>query len=148
MIGHILVPVDGSKHAENAVRLAAEIATAGETRLTLLHVAALAEIPKELTRFAEVESVGEAAASDVRRIIGERILESAEAVARRAGGPKPALVLDYGDPTETILAVAARRKVDLIVIGSRGLGRLKALLLGSVSQKVAAHAPCPVLVAR
>ncbi len=148
MVAHVLVPVDGSKHAEKAVRLAAEIAAASGARLTLLHVAAIDEVPKELTRFAEIESVGEAAAADVRRIIGERILESAEAIARKAGVAKPALMLDYGDAAETILAVAARRKADLIVIGSRGLGRLKALLMGSVSQKIAAHAPCSVLIAR
>lgn len=148
MVAHVLVPVDGSRHAEKAVRTAAEIAAASGARLTLLHVAAVDEVPKELMRFAEVENVGEAAAADVRRIIGERILESAEAVARKAGVAKPALVLDYGDAAETILAVATRRKADLIVIGSRGLGRLKALLMGSVSQKIAAHAPCSVLIAR
>jgi nucleotide-binding universal stress UspA family protein len=44
--------------------------------------------------------------------------------------------------------VAQRENADLIVVGSRGHGRLAGLLLGSVAQKVIAHASCPVLVAR
>ena len=53
-----------------------------------------------------------------------------------------------GDPAEAIVNVAAVRHCDLIVMGSRGLGRLTGLLLGSQSQKVVQHAPCPVLIAR
>ncbi|MDO9301473.1 MAG: universal stress protein, partial [Anaerolineales bacterium] len=51
-------------------------------------------------------------------------------------------------PAEAIISVATTRKSDVIVIGSRGLGTLAGLLLGSTSQKVVAHAPCPVLIVR
>jgi nucleotide-binding universal stress UspA family protein len=44
--------------------------------------------------------------------------------------------------------VANTRKADLIIMGSRGLGTLAGLVLGSQSQKVISHAPCPVLVVR
>ena len=53
-----------------------------------------------------------------------------------------------GSPAESIIEVANTRKSDLIVMGSRGLGRLAGLVLGSTSQKVVAHAPCPVLIVR
>jgi nucleotide-binding universal stress UspA family protein len=53
-----------------------------------------------------------------------------------------------GLPAEAILDVAKNRDVDLIVMGSRGLGRLAGALLGSQSQKVVQHAPCPVLIVR
>jgi len=53
-----------------------------------------------------------------------------------------------GAPAEAILDVANARKSDLIVMGSRGLGRLRGALLGSQSQKVVQHAPCPVLIVR
>ena len=53
-----------------------------------------------------------------------------------------------GDPATAIIDVAATRKSDLIVMGSRGLGRLAGLLLGSTSQKVVSHAACPVLIVR
>lgn len=53
-----------------------------------------------------------------------------------------------GDPAEEIIALATDQRADLIVIGSRGHGRLAGLLLGSVAQKVLAHASCPVLIVR
>ena len=53
-----------------------------------------------------------------------------------------------GSPAEAILEVVNARDCDLIVMGSRGLGRLAGALLGSQSQKVVQHAPCPVLVVR
>jgi len=53
-----------------------------------------------------------------------------------------------GPPAEAILTVAETRKVDLIVMGTRGLGRLAGLLIGSVSQRVVSQAGCPVLLVR
>jgi nucleotide-binding universal stress UspA family protein len=53
-----------------------------------------------------------------------------------------------GSPAEAILNVADTRQSDLIVMGSRGLGVLTGALLGSTSQKVISHAPCPVLIVR
>jgi nucleotide-binding universal stress UspA family protein len=53
-----------------------------------------------------------------------------------------------GPPADAILRVAEARNVDLIVMGARGLGSLGSLLLGSVSQKVLAHATCPVMIVR
>jgi len=53
-----------------------------------------------------------------------------------------------GDSAEAIIDVAKTRKSDVIVMGSRGLGRLAGLVLGSTSQKVVSHAPCPVLIVR
>ncbi|RVH85207.1 universal stress protein, partial [Sinorhizobium medicae] len=56
--------------------------------------------------------------------------------------------VEPGDYAETILAVADEVDADLIVVGSRGLGGLRGLLVGSVSQKVVQHADCSVLVVR
>ena len=50
--------------------------------------------------------------------------------------------------SDKIVETAAREKADLVVLGSRGMGTFKSLLLGSVSDGVAHHAPCPVLIAR
>jgi len=56
--------------------------------------------------------------------------------------------VEHGDPAETICEVARTGGFDLIVVGSHGAGFLKRALLGSVSQDVLHHAPCPVLVVR
>lgn len=53
-----------------------------------------------------------------------------------------------GSPAEEILRAAERQRADLVVMGSKGLTGLKRVLLGSVSRKVARHAPCSVLVVR
>jgi len=53
-----------------------------------------------------------------------------------------------GPAAEAILGVVEARGNDLIIMGTRGLGRLTGLLLGSQSQKVVSHAPCPVLLVR
>ena len=53
-----------------------------------------------------------------------------------------------GSPAEEIINVANVRKSDLIIMGSRGLGQLVGLILGSQVQKVVSHAPCPVLIVR
>jgi nucleotide-binding universal stress UspA family protein len=53
-----------------------------------------------------------------------------------------------GAPANEILQAAEELHADLIVMGSRGWGQLKAMLLGSVSEHVLHHATCPVLIAR
>jgi len=53
-----------------------------------------------------------------------------------------------GPAAEAILTLVETRNIDLVIMGSRGLGRLKGLVLGSQSQKVVQHASCPVLLVR
>ena len=55
---------------------------------------------------------------------------------------------ETGHPADVILCVGEEESCDLIVLGSRGLGEVKRFLLGSVSDAVAHHAYCPVLIVR
>lgn len=55
---------------------------------------------------------------------------------------------EYGSPMEKIVQVAKQENVGMILIGSRGIGGFQRLLLGSVSEGVAHHAPCPIMVMR
>lgn len=134
----ILVAVDGSDHAVSAVRVAARLAQALSAHLTLLHVyhgpsAALGE-----PNF----SVALGHALDEAR----RTVEGARQAVLEAGGPEPETEWLSGDPADTIVSASRAGDYDLIVVGSRGRGRLGAALLGSVSSTVAAHAGRPVLV--
>jgi nucleotide-binding universal stress UspA family protein len=140
MFERILLAVDGSEHALHATRKAAELA-----RLTkpveFRIVVAYDPIPLYLgepnmqlvitNRKGEAEEVLNAAMKEVGTVPCEIHTELLE-----------------GDPASAILEVAKVRNSDVIVMGSRGLGRLAGLLLGSTSQKVVSHAPCPVLIVR
>lgn len=81
-------------------------------------------------------------------------LGEAEAIAQKAvetiGAISVAIQTETleGNPAEVILDIAKSQNSNVIVMGSRGLGKLAGLLLGSTSQKVVSHAPCPVLIVR
>lgn len=88
------------------------------------------------------------AAINARLDEAQQVMEKALQVI----GPMPEGVLRTeileGPAAEAILQVAETHRSDLIVMGSRGLGRFTGLLLGSQSQKVVQHASCPVLIVR
>ncbi len=140
MFRKILVGVDGSEHGFRAARVAGELARHMETDL-LVVVSSFEEVPRYLGGAALQEVI--AARMNNARAILQQALEVI--------GPVPGEVATdilEGPPAEAILTIAEARGVDLIVMGTRGLGRLAGLLLGSQSQKVAAHAQCPVLLVR
>jgi len=140
MFEEILLAVDGSEHALNAARMASDLARAMHTRILRI-VVAFERIPSYLgepnmqaaiqNRLKEADEVLQKAVQAVGNVSAEIRTESIE-----------------GDSAEAILEVAKTHKSDVIVIGARGVGRLTGLLLGSTSQKVVAHAPCPVLIVR
>ncbi|MEM3462537.1 MAG: universal stress protein [Candidatus Bathyarchaeia archaeon] len=137
MFAKILVPIDGSPHADKAIRYAADLSKRYGSRLILLHV-----IPVRVYAFAEVGAV---LSEDVEE--GEEILRRGMELARSLGAEADQR-LRRGIPAEEILRAAEEEKVDLIAIGSRGLSGVKAFLLGSVSDKVSHHAKCPVFIVR
>jgi nucleotide-binding universal stress UspA family protein len=99
----------------------------------------------ELSAYARIEHI---TAAELGAAAAKHILVDAERRATAKGAVRISTEAGSGDPAEEIIGTAKSRKVDLIVMGSRGHGRLAGLLLGSVAQKVLAHAPCSVLVVR
>jgi nucleotide-binding universal stress UspA family protein len=140
MFEKVLLAVDGSEHALHAARTAAELACtvkAKEFRILVVYDS----IPPYL---------GE---PNLQYAIDARIEEAKDIMQKAidAVGDIPCEVhteFIEGSPAEAIIGVAATRQSDVIVMGSRGLGTLAGLLLGSTSQKVVSHAPCPVLIVR
>lgn len=140
MFDNILLAVDGSDHALHAARTAASLANAMSSKVVRV-VVAYAPIPAYLGEPYLHDAIN-ARLSESERIIQKAVEVMGAVSAQVYTGPIE------GDPAEAIIEVARTRESDLIVMGSRGLGRLTGMLLGSTSQKVVAHAPCPVLIVR
>ena len=138
MVKTILVPTDGSSHADKAVAFAGDIAPKYGASIILLHVLSdlgSGRVPNELRKLACLEHI-QMTEHDIRQAGANELLHNAEAQARRHGATKIQQTIEEGDPTRCILASAEAHGVDLIVMGSRGLSDLQGLLLGSVSHKV------------
>ncbi len=141
MFRTLLLATDGSETAQRATEAAIKLA-AGLSIPSILVVHVVEKAPSE----AELVRAGR----DVHALL--------EAEARRA--VRPALdLLDaakipytfraaLGDPAAVILGIAEKESADLLVLGSRGLGALSGLIMGSVSQKLVHLAPSPVLIVK
>lgn len=173
MIRTILVPTDGSEHANKAVMLAADIAEKYGARLVLLHVLLRGRLSDEAKHMAEVEHLAEGTGASgpfaanipagaasalheahkqeprvVLEKLGQHLLEGAKALAKEKGVEQITTEIQDGDPVREILACAEREKANLLVMGSRGLSDIKGLLLGSVSHKISQLAPCTCVTVR
>lgn len=138
---HILAAYDGSEQSRHALNEAVRIADAGGgTKLTVIHVSS---VPAGFTgdmMFTPAVSPED----ELRRV--NKLLKEAEEAAR--GIVRFKAELAYGAPGPVILEYAREYGCDLIVLGSRGLGKLREMLLGSVSHHVAQHATVPVLIVK
>jgi len=144
MFSKILVPFDGSTSAEEAVRKAVDLAalTGGEiVLLTVYRHHSMLEASFSMVRPAEPGNMDE-----ILRRHAQEVAEHGKSIAHAAGAAKVRAFIKSGPPARTIVAWAKEKEVDLIVLGSRGLGSVEGYLLGSVSHKVTGLAQCPVLV--
>src|ERR671923_1195467 len=142
MFENILVAVDGSKHSDAAFDVTMDISQKYGSQVFVLHVFQGGTGPGTLV------SPG---FEDDMRAIGQQILDSYEAKVkeRRDSLQKNVrMLLEMGDAAQRIMETASKIKCDLVLIGSRGRGGFKELLLGSISHKVTNHASCPVLVVK
>ena len=136
----ILVCIDGSEGSLKALRFAMRLAKDSGYSLSLLHV-----VPKLPTTKEEViRLIKEELGSPEEA--GKRYLEKAREIAEREGVAVQEVILRAGNPVEEILK--AEDDYDLVLVGSRGMGRVDRLLLGSVSSKLVAASSKPVLLVR
>ncbi len=138
----ILVPLDFSHHAENVLEWAAHLAEEHESRLVLLHAY---HLPVD---FQQLE--GAYLPPDFWTSVKGEAAENLERYAKplRSAGLKVDCIVREGYPASVIETEAEELPADLIVIGTRGHGGLKHLLLGSVAERVVQKAPCPVLTVK
>ena len=173
MIKNILCALDGSGNANKALKLAIEMAQKFDARLVLFHVLMRHLDPDEVRRFSEIEGLAKETIIEVKRIqtvdsrievghaydvphissntlveIGQQILKSGQAQGAGKGVSNIKTILADGDPAARILACAKEENIDCIILGSRGLSDIQALLQGSVSRKVSNRAKCTTIAVR
>jgi nucleotide-binding universal stress UspA family protein len=142
MVKKILVATDGSGHARKAVEYASDIGAKYNAKVFLVHVVSERGIPEDVLRYIQVEGIEEPPESVYLQKVGEGIIGAAEKEADDKGVTDIQSVVLQGDPAEQILEFAKDNNVDMIVIGSRGLGSVSGMFLGSVSNKVCHAADC------
>lgn len=147
MLDKILVATDGSASSNRAVDLAARLAAVHNSSLHAINVIRQIQIPPEMRKMAQVESLGENRLS-VLEHIANQILDDAEQRVQAAGGTLDRKSIGHEDPATSIAEYAKKHGIDLVVIGTRGLSKVKALLLGSVSRKVAEICDIDTLIVR
>ena len=144
MSGRVIVGVDGSETARKAVRWAAREAKLRGMKLELVSAW---EIPtySYVSRYGFPAISEEMMKSLTARAEGHlaEALDEARAEAREV---QIETIAAEGQPAKVLVEVA--KGADLLVVGSRGLGGFRELLLGSVSQQCAQHATCPVVIVR
>jgi nucleotide-binding universal stress UspA family protein len=150
MISSILVAVDGSDNSTKALDFALDLAEKYAATLTVLNVSespAMGSIPQDQASLSTESMI--IFSKDLTNIHQE-ILRKATAHAKEVKpNVKLTTKLREGNPASQIVAEAKESGIDMIVVGHRGVGRVKELLgLGGISDKVAHLAPCAVVIIR
>lgn len=141
-IQSILVPLDFSPPSRKALDYAVALARRFRAKLTLLHVVEPVATPDFAASFPL------AMEDDRLMAAAKRELEGAVKAARIPRAMVEKILVRFGRSFHEIAGAARSRKVDLIVISTHGYTGLKHALLGSTTERVVRHAPCPVLVVR
>jgi nucleotide-binding universal stress UspA family protein len=146
MAGRIVVGIDGSEESAAALRWAVEEAKLRDARVEAVHAwsyvpmttaADSGLVPMSWTESTEMID----ATHDAAQRAAEQQVESV-----LGAGHDVAVALVQGDASDALLESA--QGADLLVVGNRGRGALKEMLLGSTSGRIADHAPCPVVIVR
>lgn len=147
----ILVPLDGSPVSKKAARYAIHLAQIENAQLILMHV---------IEDVKQGGAIGlQAKYGNVRLVEGfkrarakaaEKWMDEIKSQADKAGVKSTSEIIQDDGTSEVgvITSYAKKNDIDLIVMGKKGQSKFKQLLVGSVTNAVINHAPCPVLVVR
>jgi nucleotide-binding universal stress UspA family protein len=146
-LARALVAVDGSPDALLAVQFLASLPLARAVRIRLLGVLEAAGSAGAARPARGEVAAAVAALRQERRAELHRALERA-AAELEAGARRVSRAIVAGTPADAIAAAAGRLRPDLVVLGARGIGAVRRLLLGSVSDRVLREVRCPVLIVK
>ncbi len=140
--GSIVVGVDGSQHSDRALNWAIQQAAAERRPLTLVHAE-----HSVTPAFMDAAVVNAKTAESVLDVAGHKVLTDARSkVEQSSKDLEVHQVFELADPRDVLLQLS--EGAAMLVVGSRGRGQLRSLLLGSVSVALVRHAHCPVVVVR
>jgi nucleotide-binding universal stress UspA family protein len=134
---HVIVAVDGSEPSLKGARTALEYAQPFGAKVTLVYVVAPAVMPGDAP-WAPLDELHQAELARGQQLLGKAV----EAL----GSPTVSCMVKLGPPAETIAQIAEAQAADMVVVGSRGLGAVKRLLVGSVADRLVHVCTRPVLV--
>jgi nucleotide-binding universal stress UspA family protein len=148
-VPRIILATDFSRDAEAAATWLRKLELPRASQITVVHVEELAE--EVIARFVargrlDLHQALIQAMGTRWQELARRLEERGKRFTRRGWKVQPLLL--KGNPAEQILKLATKQQADLLVLGSRGVSGLKAILLGSVSHKVVQHASCSVMVVK
>jgi nucleotide-binding universal stress UspA family protein len=140
----ILVPIDGSKNSLTALSHAVAMAHSLDAEITILYVSVLSQqtpLYDQVKGITIPANISTDPANFAKQILTEALKHVPE-------GTKVQTYNKVGEPRIAITEFAEQNGYDIIIIGSRGLGTISGLLLGSVSTYVVRNSHCPVLVVK
>jgi nucleotide-binding universal stress UspA family protein len=144
----ILVPVDGSHSCLHAKMLAVSIAKKFKSKVTVVHCASHEFMHPELKAQYQLPHSILHKIDEAYLQAGKKIIRNAEEMFREAKIDVDARLVTFEDPAEFILQLVKDEGYDLVVIGNRAGNQSARYSLGSVTEKVARHAECPVLIVK
>ena len=151
MIKKFLVAVDGSDHGWRALELAADFAKLSDAELIIMHVIPYEGFSEGLKQFAKAEGIQieeESARYHASKTLSDTITSKAEIRATKHGLARLTTHTADGNTANEIVAMAKSEGVDMLFLGSRGLGEITGLLLGSASHKVVSLATCTCVIVK
>lgn len=148
MFKHILLPTDGSKLSDRAVKRGIDFAKSIKAKVTAVHVVPEFKMVVEEGFVSPLTTELKARYETESRAHAEKMLAKVEKLATQAKVKCDVVAVTSDYPFQQIIEIARKRKCDLIMMASHGRRGLSSLLLGSETAKVLTHSKVPVLVVR
>jgi nucleotide-binding universal stress UspA family protein len=141
LFSKILVPVDGSDNSYIALDAALFLSEKLGSNITVIHV--MEDVP---VLYIESQKLLSELLENYKKE-KQDILSKCSEIATKKGVTIKTVLLQ-GNPASIILDFSKKEKYDIVIMGSRGMGKFKEIILGSVSSKIVHHSSCPVMLIR
>ena len=141
MFTKILVPVDGLDNSYKALEAALVLSEKLGSNISVVNV--MEQVP--ITHIESEKLLNELLEAYKKE--NQEILSKCSDIAHQKGITIKTVLLQ-GNPAPVILDYSKKENFDLVIMGSRGMGKFKELILGSVSSKIVHHSPCAIMIIR